>query len=65
MQKNWGILLQKELQERCKVEYKESGLQEDNKKEPGKVWLVGAGPGDVGLLNERCPGSGTGRCGCL
>lgn len=27
-----GTSLAKELQERCKVEYKESGLQEDNKK---------------------------------
>ena len=35
------------------MEYKESGLQEDNKKEPGKVWLVGAGPGDVGLFTMK------------
>lgn len=24
-----------------------------NKKQNGKVWLVGAGPGDVGLLSQK------------
>ena len=48
-----GVFLAKELQERCKVEYKESNLQEENKKEMGKVWLVGAGPGDVGLFTMK------------
>ena len=32
MQKTGNFFFAKELQERCKVEYKESGLQEDNKK---------------------------------
>ena len=32
----------------------------------GKVWLVGAGPGDIGLFYIKRPQSaGTGRCGRL
>ena len=61
-----GTSLAKELQERCKVEYKESGLQEDNKKGTGKSLAGGSWSWRCGAFyNERCPGSGTGRCGCL
>ena len=48
-----GISLAKELQEKCKTEYKESCLQEENKRAVGKVWLVGAGPGDAGLFTVK------------
>ena len=31
----------------------------------GKVWLVGAGPGDIGLFTLGRSGSAAGRCGSI
>ena len=56
MQKNWELLLQKNCRSASKVEYKESGLQEDDKKEPGKVWLVGGWSLEMwGFLRWKVP----------
>ena len=48
MAEELGISLARELREACQKENQQVKEQIDMSK--GKVWLVGAGPGDPGLL---------------